>query len=612
MRYRPEIDGLRALAIAGVLGFHFPLGCKGGYLGVDVFLVISGYLMTRLLEKEIRQRKFSWKAFAQRRIRRLLPALAAAVLVTLFVGSQLLSPYHFQQLSGASAAVGLLGSNFYHWWAVPEGYFAGQRAAQPLLHTWSLSLEEQYYLLLPAALSAVAGWGLAARRKALGVALLASAGLAVTLTASFPEAVFYLLPSRIWQFALGGLVALTPLRRHPVGVSLVGLLVLALNYYRAWPAASLWVSLATALLLQQRHPSRLWLAAPGLGWLGRRSYSLYLWHWPVVVLASYGLEQSPSPGWVAVQLLITLLLAEMSYRLIETPARRATAGQQRGLWLAVAGLLSLAMVGSGAVALNWGNHLQPWSQQARQLFATERESNFQIQAEISHLRQGNYARLGPEGERPRFLLWGDSQAMSIAAGLHALGRERQLAGLQITRYATPPAYLPSFHDPYGYYGQAWKEYEAEVYRALTQHDIRQVVLLGAWIWYDSPAFRESLAQSIDRLDRQGCSIWLVNLLPYSPYQVPRLLALGDGLPWWPLMPSVEVHQSRQRRFCDFEHRYPKAHVLDPARLMENNLGTGYEVIHRGQSLYRDGSHLSAAGGRYLRHLFDPVFDRIQR
>lgn len=612
MRYRPEIDGLRALAIAGVLGFHFPLGCQGGYLGVDVFLVISGYLMTRLLEKEIRQRRFSWKAFAQRRIRRLLPALAAAVLVTLSVGSQLLSPYHFQQLSRASAAVGLLGSNFYHWWAMPEGYFAGQRAAQPLLHTWSLSLEEQYYLLLPAALSAVAGWGMAARRKALALTLLASAGLAVILTPRFPEAAFYLLPSRIWQFALGGLVALTPLRRHPVGVSLAGLLVLALNYYRAWPAAALWVSLATALLLQQRHPSRLWLAAPGLSWLGKRSYSLYLWHWPVVVLANYGLEQRPAPGWMVVQLLITLLLAELSYRLIETPARRARVGEPRGLWLAVAALLSLAMVGAGSLALAWETRLQPWSQRARQLFASERESNFQVQAEIAQLRQGHYARLGQEKGPPRFLLWGDSQAMSIAAGLHALGRERRLAGLQITRFATPPAYLPSFSDPYGYYGQAWKDYEVEVYRALKQFEIGQVVLLGSWVWYDSPTFRQSLGQTIERLDQHGCTVWLVHLLPYSRYQVPRMLALGDGQPWWPLLPSVGLHQSRQRRFCDFEKLYPKARVLDPARLLENNLHSGYEVVHRGQSLFRDGSHLSAAGGRYLRHLFDPVFDLIQR
>jgi len=205
IRYRPEIDGLRALAVVPVLFYHYHLGMPGGFVGVDVFFVISGYLISSLLFKSMQAPPLNLLEFWERRIRRVFPALAVVTFSTLVVGWFLLLPADYKELGESVLAQTLLSSNVFFW--RHTGYFDSAADIKPLLHTWSLAVEEQFYLLYPLVLL-----GATKLRRPVGawillVVCLASFGMSVDGVAHHPQAAFYLLPSRIWELGLGALVA---------------------------------------------------------------------------------------------------------------------------------------------------------------------------------------------------------------------------------------------------------------------------------------------------------------------------------------------------------------------------------------------------------------------
>ena len=204
--YRPDIDGLRAIAVLGVVFFHAGLGFPGGYAGVDVFFVISGFLITSLILKELRQGTFSLLGFWERRARRILPALTVVVVAILIAGWFFLLPADYEVLGKQIVALAALSSNIKFWWET--GYFATSAEEKPLLHTWSLSLEEQFYLLIPLLL-----WFLFRLRKSSWVAPVLFLGAIASFTLSVigsyraPSATFFLLPTRAWELAAGSLLA---------------------------------------------------------------------------------------------------------------------------------------------------------------------------------------------------------------------------------------------------------------------------------------------------------------------------------------------------------------------------------------------------------------------
>ena len=219
MRNRPEIDGLRAIAVLAVLLFHANAGVSGGYVGVDVFFVISGYLITRLILEDIDAGRFQIQKFWERRVRRILPALAVVTFSTLVAGWFLLLPEGFQELGESVAAQTMLGSNFYFWmhsW-INSGYFAPASEMKPLLHTWSLAVEEQFYLLFPFLLVALKRFS----RNSLALAFLLLGGLSFGLSVYFshqwPSANFYFLPTRAWELLIGAFLAASSERQSAAG-----------------------------------------------------------------------------------------------------------------------------------------------------------------------------------------------------------------------------------------------------------------------------------------------------------------------------------------------------------------------------------------------------------
>jgi len=338
--FRPDIEGLRAVAVLAVLAFHarIPL-LQGGFIGVDVFFVISGYLITGLLVRELRSAgRIDLRRFYARRARRLLPAALVVIAVTLLASWFLLPTIDFPDVARDGAAAALYVSN-YRFALVATDYFAAQSAPSPLLHYWSLGVEEQFYLFWPLLLLMVARvWSL---RRLWAVALavaVASFALSLWITGVDAPWAFYSLPTRAWQLALGALAALGVLAipaRWPSlvasAVSALGLALIVAGVLLIKPAtpfpgvAALLPAAGAALVIvggeRHRGPVGRALATPVPRWFGRISYSLYLWHWPVIVIAlTMGPELSLADR--VLLLALTFVLSLFTYLALENPIRR--------------------------------------------------------------------------------------------------------------------------------------------------------------------------------------------------------------------------------------------------------------------------------------------------
>lgn len=390
--YQPEIDGLRAIAVICVLLFHLEVpGFSGGFIGVDIFFVISGYLITRLIRDEwLETGAFSFGDFYVRRARRLFPALFATIALTSIASYFILSPDHFERFGGSSMHAVANVSNFFFW--LESGYFDADARVKPLLHTWSLSVEEQFYLLWPALLvfllnrkprpasfAGLIGLGLASffLNHVFHDGEISSLNkLAPAVAAWFADgqaAIYFLTPFRIFEFAIGGVLVFAD-RFRPGGIASEALFALGLvliaypvyafteetvfPYYNALApcfGAALLIYAGQARFLGIMLRNR---AAVGVGLI---SYSLYLVHWPLIVFAEYG-SAEPLGGWAKTAIFAaSVLFAFISYRFVETPFRRPQTERRSlspgGFGLACA-LLAIAVIMPSAAA--WAQSGWPW------------------------------------------------------------------------------------------------------------------------------------------------------------------------------------------------------------------------------------------------------------
>lgn len=348
--FRDDINGLRAWAVVAVILYHFGVtGFSGGFVGVDVFFVISGFLMTGIIVGELEKTtrnfgvaKFSLINFYLSRARRIVPALLTLCVVLMVAGWFFLSNLEYKALgSQVVSAVGFL-SNIKFW--KEDGYFDAASHEKLLLHTWSLSVEWQFYLILPLMLLAV--WKIWPGRVPLIVAvilgLLLSLFLSIMMTPRAPAAAFYLLPTRAWEMMAGGLVYLlagylrlsgrTKITLECSGFALIIASILFFDASSSWPGwRALVPVIGTMLVITAARQGSLFTGSRIAQWLGDCSYSLYLWHWPFVVGLVY-LNAGNNPGFIAIGLVLTLVLGRLSYQLIETAARSSLSrlSQHRG------------------------------------------------------------------------------------------------------------------------------------------------------------------------------------------------------------------------------------------------------------------------------------------
>lgn len=359
--YRPEIDGLRALAILPVILFHAGMpGLGGGFLGVDIFLVISGYLITRQLLEGLAAGQFRPLEFYERRARRILPMLLLVTAVSLLPAWWLMTPPQLAALGRSVVATLFFSSNILFW--RETGYFAPGADRAPLLHTWSLGVEEQFYLVFPLLLLALWRWG--ARAALGGCAALALLSLAYSEWGPLTRhARFYLLPSRWWELLAGALLALQLFRAGPTAAppaawrAWLGLVLIlgSLGFFsEETRSPGLWTVLpVSGAWLVLRHaradnlPGRL-LASRPLVAVGLVSYSAYLWHHLLFAYARIASRDEPGPGVYAGLILLTFLLAALSWRWVERPCRdrRRVPSRlfRRSLLMAVAVLTTVGLL----------------------------------------------------------------------------------------------------------------------------------------------------------------------------------------------------------------------------------------------------------------------------
>lgn len=487
--YRAEIDGLRAVAVLGVVAFHAaPASLRAGFVGVDVFFVISGYLITRLLLDRHAAGQFSFADFYAARIRRIAPALVVMLAGVTALSLALLPPSDLSALARTVMATGGFVAN---WLFLSRtGYFDQPAEENPLLHVWSLSVEEQFYLLAPMALALVL---LTPLRRWTPWLILAGACGSLALSEWYmltgaEGAAFFLLRARAWELLLGGLLAAA---RRPGpraawvadGMAGAGLLAIVAAMALLDPArfpglAALAPCIGTALVIHGtaggKGRVRALLSMPVLVGVGLISYSLYLWHWPLLTLPRLVLSRPLEPAESAAALALAFGLAWLSWRFVERPFRyrREPAARLRAL---VAGPVALVgLIGAGA-ALAWSDGLPG------------RASPIVLAAEAA---AGPSPTLGPtchleSGDRPGaatdcstgtgsagVLLWGDSHARHLMPAVVAAARERGLIVRQATRSACPPLVAAVTNAECDRFNHAVVDQ--------IHHQTRHVVLGGRW------------------------------------------------------------------------------------------------------------------------------------
>ena len=538
MKYRPDIDGLRAVAVLPVLFYHAGIpGFPGGFVGVDIFFVISGYLICGMIDADIRAGAFSLGDFYRRRMLRILPALFAMFLATSVLAYVYCLPVELVDYAKSLAsAVGSV-SNVY--FAATAGYFDAPAETKPLLHTWSLGVEEQFYLVAP--LLMMAGWRFARDRARwlFAVAAALSFAAAVAVSTRNTTFVFYLTPFRAWELGLGALLSIRvipapagALARHACGIT--GLLVLLGAILFGSPATPLLLmtslaSIGAALVIasSERDASvvgRLLSLRP-LVLVGLISYSLYLWHWPLIVFqrtdgvlfAAAGLT-----GKLAL-VVVALCIAWLSWRFIELPFR-SKARQSSGV--AVFGTAAAAMVSSVAlcalVLLEGGAPFRFPQRVAAVAAYLGYDPSVAFRAGRCYLATNRQRLdvetcLAPDPKLPNYLLVGDSHAAHLWLGLSSALPEINL--MQATASACRPAVAPAaLLDT-----RACPRLMQFVFNdVLANTRVDKVLLAAAWQDEDLPG----LSVTLDALKQRGVDVTVLGPIVEYEMALPRLLADG--------------------------------------------------------------------------------------
>jgi peptidoglycan/LPS O-acetylase OafA/YrhL len=622
--FRADIEGLRALAVILVILYHYQFpGVSGGFIGVDVFFVISGFVITQLLTRSMAAGTFSFSGFYARRIRRLVPVFLLVSSAT-FV---MISPFYLDEdyytfaKSWLASLVGL--SNLYYFDELNQ-YFAPEAQSLSLLHTWSLAVEEQFYLVWPALLALVFP-SLAAKRAGWIFAALWSASfvLSVYLASTNVSAAYYLLHARAFELLLGTGVALfgdrlpALSRRTAEALTLAGLALILLtalflrsdDHFPGYNA--LWPTVGAALIILMGMQYQTTLVARALSvrvmvFLGGISYSLYLWHWPPVALLHYQLVELT---WPLRLLMITgaVLLAWLSYRFVENRFRHRPWSLRKSFSLLI--LLPLLVIWAIQSTIRIADDLSfRIGEERRELYRIIAQNNAGdlygpcFKADGAEFDQSDDCRIGALKEgMPNAMLIGDSHATALAGFLDEMLQQTSLSALLVTAASTP---FITPEDARVAFGDDEDKIARDVALGEYLSKWPMTVFLGAWwnSYLEDPEFQQYFLNAIEwLLQRQHRIVMLEDApaLPSNSYAYCLLKNMGDC--------SVAVEQINEglQNFNEFkqavQRRYPQVQWINP-RAAICDLERCQTVLD-GIPLYRDESHLNDVGSRAIGRLF---------
>ena len=457
--YRADIDGLRAIAVLSVVFFHGGVpGFSGGFVGVDVFFVISGYLISGLVYDAIQDGRFSLATFYLRRAKRIFPALGLVLICATAASWFILAPSDFLKFGDSLFSTAFFISNIY--FSKSLGYFDGIAFEKPLLHTWSLAIEEQFYILFPVMLLAASVF---LTRRKLTILLLGLAGLSLlaaeVMLRNAPDQAFYLLPSRAWELLLGGVLALGSSHVR-VGKPMAGLLsfiglsailasVAGFDENISFPGLNAALPCGGAALLilagqQHRTPVQRGLAFGPVVFVGLISYSLYLWHWPIFSLSHYYLNRELSGGEVVVAIGASFALAALTWKFIERPVRHSSFGVLRpGPAIAVAIVPLMLLGGIGHIIQAAGGFPGRLKTEVAAIYNAGRErpplrkACHGVKKALVNDDKCNFGAPLRDGSFD-MVVWGDSHADHIVPALSEVAQGWGWSGRQISKSACAP------------------------------------------------------------------------------------------------------------------------------------------------------------------------------
>jgi peptidoglycan/LPS O-acetylase OafA/YrhL len=642
---------LRGIAVLAVMLFHADLGLfGGGYVGVDVFFVISGFLITGIIWEEIGRGTFTVAGFYERRIRRIFPALFAVLFACLLVGAWVLLPDEFRSLGESVAATTLFLSNLY--FALKSSYFDGPAELSPLVHTWSLAVEEQFYIVYPIALALLARFA----RRWVPVVILAGAlvSLAVSIwaVAQHPTAAFYLAPSRGWELLLGALLALgvvpelrdARLRNLAAVAGAVLMMWNVVAYSKATPfpgVAAIAPCLGAALVIHAG------TAGPTI--LGRLlslrpvvfvcliSYSLYLWHWPALVLVKEMRAETVLPPLLTAATLGTaFVLSVLSWSYVEQPFRDRRRFARRSMFLgggaAMAGALGLGLlvvVGDG-VPGRFSTDVLALAAAGKDIDET---AEVCLNMTVEDAARGRFCSLGADVAPPSFILLGDSHAAALMSALAAAAGDAGRAGFFAGNSACPPLVGV---DRAGEGDRCSAFNDAVLDRIVADASLSTVILAARWalsaeglrykqepgdtvllndvdsrtssLAENRAVFGRGLIRTLTALREAGKRIIVVGPVPEIGYDVPKALAVqqrnGAGRD---IAPTLEEFMQRQAFVLPSLSRAAEAFGATLVLPHQVLCDVQHCAIERdGRILYFDDHHLSLAGARLLVPLFAPI------
>jgi peptidoglycan/LPS O-acetylase OafA/YrhL len=655
-KYRPDIDGLRAVAVLAVVVYHaFPKAVRGGFIGVDIFFVISGYLISTIIFGSLAGSGFSYREFYARRIRRILPALLPVMAATCVIGWYVLLSDEFRELGKHLLASAGFVSNLALW--NEAGYFDTAAETKPLLHLWSLAVEEQFYIFWPLFLGLVwrvrSGLGKSKLAWWIGVAAALSFLLNVATIHRHPEAVFYSPLSRIWELAAGALLAHSALRRTaPRGARnsearvLAGLVLIGLGLYfiqkeKTFPGWWAMLPVLGACLCISAGPLT-WLGRNVLGsrvfvWFGLISYPLYLWHWPLLAYARIVENGVPGPVVRGVAVVAAIVLAWLTYRFLERPVRKSD-NPAAVRWLLI-GMVALAVIGTAIFArLVPARHSDPTLQA---IASASTDWGYPDTMQLVKRGGEEIYKIGDGSDR--VLLLGDSHIEQYGPRAIELARiaPEKLGTLYFATRGACPAIpqLSEDRDP----GCAERREHMEAFARSAEVDA--VVIGGCWACYfdvgeqppsaSAPApdhyyFREgnvrhmlrggdgversfnSLEVFLKSLRAAGKKTYLVLNIPVGEGFEPKSMISGSrlGTLTAPRVDPRVALTASQKRIHDRLQQIAVASgaiVIDPMATLCNVQGQCLRTDAEGIPIYKDATHLRAAYVKRFVSFLDPVF-----
>lgn len=638
--FRADINGLRAWAVVAVVLYHFGVpGLSGGFVGVDVFFVISGLLMTGIIIEALQAERFSLVKFYLARARRILPALLVLCVVLLLLGWFFLMPIEYQNLGRHARDSLLFSSNLRY--LRESGYFDVGSHEKWLLHTWSLSVEWQFYLLLPLLLLGL--WRLLPTRRALtsviSAVLLSSLVLCVWTTLEQPSKAFFVLQTRAWELLVGSLVYLLGSKlilsvRVRATLAWLGLLCItvAAVFFSAqmqWPGWLAVLPVTGAAMVLVARSNTLGTNSALAQWLGTRSYSIYLWHWPVVVALAYA-EVQAQPQWLVFGLLVSLLLGHLSYVWVEVPSRNflSRAGLVGGaVWL----LCLLVLVGGTAQWVRKSDFPQRLPEAVARI-EVERLNHNPRQGEC--LDKGVACVYG--GEEIKAIVLGDSHADALITSIVAalpqpsdgvlfraanscliLPGARATAGGDVACQALNQWILTSLATTHpGVPVMLVNRLAVTVFGGMPgeEDDVpgRPAVYFSQPYSAPVPAFiqefRERYLASICAIAKTH-PVYLLRPIPEMPVNVPgaigRALLLGRERD---VSVTLQQYRSRQGFLLALQDQAVAqcgARIIDPSPFLCDSALCFGSV--NGQPLYSDDDHLSETGNKRLIPMFTEMF-----